>query len=35
MQQPGLPIEEAFKEVRRNVSRETKGGKSFGWACGL
>jgi hypothetical protein len=25
MQQPGLPIEEAFKEVRRNVSRETNG----------
>lgn len=25
MQQPGLPIEEAFKEVRRNVSKETNG----------
>jgi uncharacterized caspase-like protein len=25
MQQPGMPIEEAFKEVRRNVSRETSG----------
>ena len=25
MQQPGLPIEEAFREVRRNVSRETNG----------
>jgi hypothetical protein len=25
MQQPGLPIEEVFKEVRRNVSRETSG----------
>jgi hypothetical protein len=25
MQQPGLPIEEAFKQVRRNVSRETNG----------
>lgn len=25
MQKPGLPIEEAFKEVRRNVSRETNG----------
>ena len=25
IQQPGLPIEEAFKEVRRNVSRETNG----------
>lgn len=25
MKQPGLPIEEAFKEVRRNVSRETNG----------
>lgn len=25
MQQPGLPIEEAFKEIRRNVSRETNG----------
>ena len=25
MQQPGLPIEEVFKEVRRNVSRETAG----------
>jgi hypothetical protein len=25
MQKPGLPIEETFKEVRRNVSRETNG----------
>jgi len=25
MQQPNLPIEEVFKEVRRNVSRETAG----------
>lgn len=25
MQQPGLPIEEVFKEVRRNVSRDTNG----------
>lgn len=25
MQQPNLPIEEVFKEVRRNVSRETSG----------
>jgi uncharacterized caspase-like protein len=25
IQQPGLQIEEAFKEVRRNVSRDTNG----------
>lgn len=25
MQQPNLPIEEVFKEVRRNVGRETSG----------
>ncbi|WP_353239286.1 caspase family protein [Limnohabitans sp.] len=25
IQQPGLPIEEVFKEVRRNVTRETNG----------
>jgi hypothetical protein len=25
MQKPGQPIEETFKEVRRNVSRETNG----------
>lgn len=30
MRQPGLPIEEVFKEVRRNVSRET-GGAQVPW----
>ncbi len=30
MQQPGLPIEEVFKEVRRQVTRET-GGAQVPW----